>query len=98
VDEIGVIGGAVADMQASATTIAAAVHQQSLATRHIAEGADSTSRHVSALTHAVTTVEGAMCRAGQTAKTVLDVSHVLARRTGELDDAMTVLFQRVRAG
>jgi methyl-accepting chemotaxis protein len=98
VEEIGGIGGAVASMQASATTIAAAVHQQSMATHRIAEGAESTATHVATLTKAVATVDAAIGRAGGTAKTVLDVSRVIAERTTELDDAMSVLFRRVRAG
>jgi hypothetical protein len=98
VDEIAGIGSAVAAMQASATTIAAAVHQQSMATHRIAEGAEATAAHVATLTQAVATVDTAIGRAGDTAKTVLDVSRVIAERTTELDDAMSMLFQRVRAG
>jgi methyl-accepting chemotaxis protein len=97
-DEIGGIGIAVSEMQASATTVAAAVHQQMMATQRIAEGAESTAAHVATFTEAVVTVEQAIDRAGDTAKTVLDVSRVIAQRTTELDGAMSLLFDRVRAG
>ena len=98
VDEITGVRGAVSEMAESATTIAAAVHQQSAATEKIAEGAESTASHVSTLTKAIANVEDAVRQAGGTARAILEASDAMAARAGDLDGAMSVLFRSVRAG
>jgi methyl-accepting chemotaxis protein len=97
VGEIAGIRGAVFDMRAGATTVAAAIHQQSAATDSIAETAQSTADHIGTARRAVSTVETAIDRTAEAAETVLAMSRSIAERTATLDDAMSVLFDRIRA-
>ncbi|MDB5512265.1 MAG: methyl-accepting chemotaxis protein McpB [Enterovirga sp.] len=97
VAEISAIREAVFDMQGSAATIAAAIHQQNDATNRIAEGAQSSADHVQTATAAVTVVEDAIGRTSDTVSAVLQTSRVIAERTQQLDVAMSLLSERVRA-
>jgi hypothetical protein len=96
VGEIAGIREAVFDMRGSATTVAAAIHQQNAATDLIATSAQATADHIASARRAVSTVENAIERAADAAENVLSMSRTVAERTGALDGAMTVLFERVR--
>ncbi len=98
VGEIAGIREAVFDMRTSATTVAAAIHQQNAATNTIAESAQSTADHIGTARRAVSTVENAIERTAEAAESVLAMSRTVAERTGVLDGAMTVLFERIRTG
>ncbi|NNM74358.1 methyl-accepting chemotaxis protein [Enterovirga aerilata] len=97
VGEIAGIREAVFDMRGSATTVAAAIHQQNAATNAIAENAQFTADHIATARRAVSTVENAIERTAEAAETVLATSRSIAERTGALDGAMSVLFDRVRS-
>ena len=96
VGEIAGIREAVFDMRGSATTVAAAIHQQNAATNAIAASAQATADHIASARRAVSTVESAFERTAEAADSVLSISRIVAERTGDLDGAMTVLFERVR--
>jgi methyl-accepting chemotaxis protein len=97
VGEIAGIREAVFDMRGSATTVAAAIHQQNAATNSIAASAQATADHMASARSAVSTVENAIERTAEAAESVLSMSRTVAERTGALDGAMTVLFERVRS-
>lgn len=96
VDEVGQIRAAILDMQDRATAVAAAIDHQSAATDLIVRSAASTASHVATAAQAVVTVQGAIGRAVETADVVSEVSLTLAHRTSELDEAISVLFDKVR--
>ena len=97
VGEIAGIREAVFDMRTGATTVAAAIHQQNAATNAIAESAQWTADHIAAARRAVSTVETAIERTAEAAGNVLAMSQSIADRTGTLDEAMSVLFRRIRS-
>ena len=97
VDEISAIRSAVFAMEGSATTIAAAIHQQTAATERIAESAQSTSDHVAIAARAVSTVQDAIGRTVEASGTVLATSRDIADRSGDFDTALATLFRRIRA-
>jgi hypothetical protein len=97
VGEIAGIREAVFDMRSGATTVAAAIHQQNAATNAIAESAQSTADHIATARRAVSTVQAAIDRTAEAADGVLVTSRSIADRTGMLDGAMSVLFERVRS-
>lgn len=93
VDEIAATGKTIADIAEIAETVAAAVDQQTFATGSIASGASRTAENAATVSDALKVVEGALQRTEEAAKTVLDFSHNLRGRTGELDTALATLFR-----
>jgi methyl-accepting chemotaxis protein len=93
VDEIAATGKTIAHIAEIAETVAAAVDGQTFATGSIASGANRTAENAATVSDALKVVEGALQRTEEAAKTVLDFSHNLRGRTGELDTALATLFR-----
>jgi len=98
VDAIRGIAGTIRDINEIAATIAAAVEQQSAATREIArnvgEAADGT-QHVR---HSIDSVAHAAAESGESANRVLTASSTVASEVRSLGTQVDTLVNRMRAG
>ena len=89
VDEILGTGKTVSDIASSAEMVSAAVNQQASVTQNIAENAARAAVNAGTVAAALKAVEETIHKTQEAAEAVLEVSHHLSGRTGELDAAMS---------
>jgi methyl-accepting chemotaxis protein len=97
VEAIRSIGDVMGDISRFTTTIAAAVEEQSSATREIARNVQEAATGARELAGSVTTVTTAIDKTNHSADQVLEASGALSAEAGDLQQAIDLFLQKVAA-
>jgi methyl-accepting chemotaxis protein len=93
VEEIAGAGTTISDVAAIAERVAASVDAQASVTGDIAKSAAAATANATTVSKALNAVDDAIRQTQDAARAVLEFSHGLSSRTGELDAAVETLFK-----